>query len=222
MSLLAKALTVFAFSIALSAQVRPADSSAAVPFWQRQNPFDALTSFSATLNGGMGLDHNRKIYRSAHLMRLQFEDFYRITDLNTLTTWDIHPDSCVKINMPDAATYPFSAFRDFRVERLSTEEKESVDGHVCRIENVTFSLNDASPLIVKMKLWRAEDLGGFPIRIEADSMGKTIKLSYTDVSLQPPDPKLFARPAKCLDTGAGSGQTKPPTARRKPANPKKN
>lgn len=162
-----------------------------------QNPFDEFQSFSAILNGGIGGDHDRKVYRSGNLMRMDFDDSYRITDLKNRTTFGIQAASCVQVAMPDAGTYPFSAYRDYEVERSLIADKETVDGHICRIENVTFKPKDERPFLVKMKLWRAEELEGFPIRIEAETGGRKITLDYKNVSLNAPDPKLFAHPAKC-------------------------
>jgi hypothetical protein len=139
-------------------------------------------------------------------MRLDFEGYYRITDLKKLETWSVAPNRCAQIPMPDAGSYPFSAFHDFKAARSLTGEKETVDGHVCRIENVTFTPNDERPIIIKMKLWEAEDLEGFPIKIDVDAGGgRKFNLTYTDVSLKAPDPKLFQHPAKC-EQGPQPGQ----------------
>ena len=74
-------------------------------------------------------------------------------------TWGVDPHSCAQIAMPDAGTFPFSAFRDFKVERSLPAEKETVDGHICAIENVTFTPNDSWPFVVRMKLWESGGSG---------------------------------------------------------------
>jgi hypothetical protein len=184
------------------------------------NPFGEFRSFSAVLNGGIGRDHDRKIYRSGDLMRLDFENYYRITDLRKLTTQSIHPDRCALVQAPDAGSYPFSAYHDFKIGRSLTGEKETVDGHVCQIENVTFTSTDGRFVTIKMKLWKAEDMNGFPIQIEAEANGiKLTPLHYSNVSLTPPDPKLFQHPAKCLNITQGSqmGTTKKDSAPSRPA-----
>ena len=57
-----------------------------------------------------------------------------------------------------------------------------------------------------MKLWEAEDLRGFPVKIEAEVNGRPLRpLHYSDVSFEPPDPKLFHHPAKCTE-GPQAGQ----------------
>ena len=166
---------------------------------QTQNPLISdFKFFSANVTGGIAQDHDRKIYRSGNLMRLDFEDSYRVTDLDTLKMWGVTGKQCMEFSRPDAGTFPFSAYHDFRAERSPTNEEETVDGHVCKIENVTFTPRDDQPVVVKVKLWEAKDLNGFPIRIDVDSgpFGKTTS-AYTTVSLEAPDPKLFQHPAKC-------------------------
>jgi hypothetical protein len=172
---------------------------------ESQNPLiSEYKYFSAKVSGGIANDHNRKIYRSGNLMRLDFDNSYRITDLDTLKMWGVTGDSCIEFAGPDAGAYPFAAYHDFKVERIPAKEKEeeTVDGHVCKIENMTFNPPDERPLVVKMKLWKAEDLDAFPIKIEVDvnrgdANNEKIISTYTDVSLTAPDPKLFQHPAKC-------------------------
>jgi hypothetical protein len=172
-----------------------------------QSPFAAFDQFSATLNGGIGNDHDRKIYRSANLMRMNFDDSYRVTDLESLNTWSVQPDRCTQFSSPDAATYPFSAYHGYKVERSLTGENETVDGHACKIENVIYTQKDGGPFVIKMKLWEAEDLKDFPIKIEVEVNGRQLRpLHYSDVRFDPPDPKLFHHPAKCT-AGVNPGQT---------------
>ena len=208
---LAMALMVLAAGLQGQTQKKPAPK---VPVDGDPNPFQAFQSFSATLNGGMGNDHDRKIYRSGKIMRVDFEDHYRLADLEKLTTRVVHPDRCQQFAKPDIASYPFSAYHDFKVARAPTEDKETVDGHSCKIENVTFTPRDDRPILIKMKLWEAEDLQGFPIKGEVNvvSNGNKFTLNYTNVSLKPPDPALFKSPAKCGMTNLkplGKVQTTP-------------
>jgi len=50
-----------------------------------------------------------------------------------------------------------------------------------------------------MKLWEAEDLQGFPVKVEVNvvSNGNKFTLNYSNVSLKAPDAALFKSPAKC-------------------------
>jgi hypothetical protein len=171
------------------------------------NPFEAFKRFSATLNGGIALEHDRQIYRSGDLMRINVEDFYRISDVEKRTTLEIKAGNCKRFPVPEVGTYPFSAYNTgFRVERQMTAEKQTVDGHSCKIENVTFTPIKASPTVIKMKLYEAEDLKGFPIQIEGElGSNKLNPMHYSNVSLDAPDPKLFEYPTECKE-GAAPGQ----------------
>jgi hypothetical protein len=179
-----------------------------------KDPFDSFKTFSATLNGGAGGDHDRKIYRSGNLMRSDFGDSYRITDLEKRITWGVDPHSCTRVSAADAASFPFSAYRGFKVERSLASEKEAVDGHSCVIENVTFTPTDGRPLVVTMKLWEAEDLQHFPIKVQIEPTGPMIKdpakinITYTSVNLEPPDGKLFKHPSDCAEPARQSGSPK--------------
>jgi hypothetical protein len=166
------------------------------------NPFELFQNFSATLNGGLGRDHDRRIFRSGKLMRLDFADHYRITDMEEPATWGMFPDRCAKFPMPDAGTWPFFGLRDYRVERSpvrDTQEAETVDGHVCKVEHFTFVRSKSAPSTIKMKLWEAEELNGFPVKIEVTNVerGRQYSITYTNVSLEPPDAKLFEHPTRC-------------------------
>ncbi len=116
----------------------------------------------------------------------------------------VSSEHCVEFNRPDAGTFPFSAYHDFKVERFSTKE-ETIDGHVCKIENVTLTAKDDSARVIKMKLWEAGDLEGFPIRIDVAVGPQKVTSTYANVSLKTPDPKLFVHPSKCTP-GAQPGQ----------------
>jgi hypothetical protein len=175
-----------------------------------QNPFNAFKHFSAVMNGGIIGDKNRKIYRSGKLMRTDFRDQYRVTDIDVPITWvvfnktETKPETCARFNVADADTYPFWGLEKFRVEHAPAAEpagaKETIDGHACKIDYLTFVKSDSHPAVtMDMKLWEAEDLSGFPIKIEVHNSitNRTLTTSYSDISLQPPDAKLFVHPEKC-------------------------
>jgi hypothetical protein len=184
-----------------------------------ESPFAAYQQFSATLNGGLGRDTNRKIYRSGKLMRFEFPDHYRIADMEAKSVWLMYPKRCSKFPMLDPGVFPFS--RKFRVEQSSTSEsKETVDGHTCKIEDMALlSYEDPAHTTFKMKLYRAEDLSGFPLRIDVENPMNHAKftINYSNVSLEPPDSKLFERPAKC-DSSILTPLTQP-GSKPKPAKP---
>ncbi len=181
------------------------------------NPLDAFTQFSAVLNGGLGMQ-DRQIHRSGNLFRADYEDSYRVTDLKKNVTWAVHPNHCAQFPVSDASTYPFSAYHDFKLERSMTDQKETVDGHPCKIEDLTFTPKNQMPIVIKMKLWEAEDLEGFPVKIEVESgPGHKTVLNYTQVQIGPQDAKLFAHPARC---GPGAQQGQKGTVKVVPQSPK--
>jgi len=185
------------------------------------SPFAPFTHFSATMSGGLLKDEPRKIYRSGNLFRVDLDGLYHITDFARDTTWSVRPDRCTRVARADVHSYPFSAFRDYKVERSPSEDKEAVDGHPCKIETVTFTSKE-DEVKVKLKLWRAQDLQGFPVKIEVAHPSRTITVNYTNVTLDKPDAALFKIPAKCTDfrKGEAKGSKKPAS---KPSNtpPKK-
>lgn len=185
---------------------------------ENQNPLATnFKYFSANVTGGIANDQGRKIYRSGNWMRLDFDGEYRLTDLKTLKMWGVGRDRCFAFARPDAGTFPFTAYHDFNAERSMTQEEETVDGHLCKIENVTFTPRDGGPLVVKMKLWEAKDLQGFPIKIVVDTgMRHPITSTYTNINLTPPDPKLFQHPTKCT-MGPQPGQKGTVAIPRQPA-----
>ncbi|MGA3087720.1 MAG: hypothetical protein ABSD75_03855 [Terriglobales bacterium] len=188
---------IVALAVCVQAETRGKEISKHAPE-DAQNPLVVeFKTFSANVTGGIARDHDRKVYRSGKWMRVDFEDSYRVNDLDTLQMWSIGASRCVEFTRPDAGTYPFSAYHDFKVERAASQEQETVDGHVCRIETLTLTPKDDRPIVARMKLWEAEDLDGFPIRIDVEEGGQTFTSRYTNVSLEAPDPKLFEHPAKC-------------------------
>lgn len=206
---------VFAFVVKASAQMpakKPevADNGSVV-----QNPFDAFKNFSAVMSGGLIGDKDRKIYRAGNLMRTDFPDQYRVTDIDIPATWVVFGNNakangksakCARFDVADAGTYPFWGLKDFRVDRTpsvtSSAAKETVDGHACKIDDLTFQ-NSASnsAVTINMKLWEAEDAVGFPIKIEVHDRitNRTFTIRYTNVKLQSPDPALFIHPDDCGD-----------------------
>jgi len=185
------------------------------------SPFAPFTQFSATLTSGLLKDEPRKVYRSGEFFRVDLDGTYHITDLALGTTWSIRAEHCTSVSGPDIRSYPFAAYRGYKVERFPGEGKETVDGHPCKIENVTFTQKE-SGLKTKMKVWKAEDLQGFPVKIELFHPARTYTVSYTNVSLDKPDAALFKVPAKCTDFQKGEAKGSKKSAA-KPSNtlPKK-
>jgi hypothetical protein len=48
-----------------------------------------------------------------------------------------------------------------------------------------------------MKVWEAEDLKGFPIKVEIESSRGPMAVKYKDVSFSEPPASLFTHPENC-------------------------
>jgi hypothetical protein len=187
-----------------------------------QNPLDAFQQFSAAVSGGPLKWDKMKIYRSGKQMRAEYgyENEVRISNLADRNGWFIRPrewvtkpKECGRMTLMDISTYPFFGYtdRDVNVERSPGTENETINGHSCKVENYTVRPKGGSSISVKMKLWEAEDLNGFPIQMEIEpSAMPKLTLKYTDVSFERPDPKLFQLPALCR--AEVDGKKKPPAA----------
>jgi hypothetical protein len=195
-----------------------------------QNPFDSFQQFSASASGGPFKWDKMKIYRSGKQMRgdYVYENEVRISNLADKKGWYIRPrdwvskpKECGRMALWDMSAYPFLAYSDgnFDVERLpttETAERETLDGHSCKVENYTVTPKDGRSIKIKMKLWEAEDLNGFPIQMEiTPSSLPPSKYNYTDVSVDRPDPKLFQLPALCR-SGVSGKKKRPATAPKTP------
>jgi hypothetical protein len=211
-------------TIGLSAQVPksqqrggtvPKKSSAAPPSGAAKpaSPFDSLTEFSATMMGSLAGDeeNERKIYRSGKLMRVEglnkMSFFISNLDTNdlyaTLQRPKLNKERCLHEVAPLLQTFPFVFFRaNFKFQRTPAGEDE-VEGHHCHVESVVRIGPSGGEMHVKF--WEADDLKGFPIKIEVERAGKnTMTILYKDIKLASPDPALFKIPTNCT---AGPSKT---------------
>jgi hypothetical protein len=185
-----------------AAEQGAAESSGAPPA-KSQYPLDAFTDFSAVMIGsvmelGEGVAE-AYIYRSGKLMRMEGPEGhgYFITNLTTLETYGMSAGPCMHDTHPFFRAAPFAAVRPgFTVERVASG-KETLDGHSCQVEDLTVSSpKGLKPL--KMRFWEAEDLQGFPIRIDFERAGgKYATVRYKNVILGTQDPTLFIYPRSC-------------------------
>jgi len=167
-------------------------------------PLDSFPGFSAVMTGsraepGEGTSHGH-IYRLGKRMRMEEPEGlgYFITDLNTGETYGILESGCIHDDHPYIRAIPFhmAGMGDATVTRAPAG-KETMDGHSCEIEDITVS----SPMLPnpqKMRFWEAEDLQGFPIKIEfvlPNGHGPIIR--YKNIVLGPQDPTLFFHPKSC-------------------------
>jgi outer membrane lipoprotein-sorting protein len=189
MSSLGKAATaLLMFSVALAVQA--------------QNPFESAKQFSATvvMTGatpkGHGVQGDMKIYRSGDKMRTTMPGGmgYLVMDLTQHTNYMVMGTGmCMQMSRPTQQN-PFSEAQDATIDR-SPAGTDTVDGHSCKVENLTVTGHSGQP--VKMKVWEADDLHGFPIKIEMQSSNGPMTIEYKDISLAQPDASLFTHPDNC-------------------------
>ena len=186
-------------------------------------PLDAFTDFSAVMVGtrvepGEGAEEGY-IYRSGNLMRMEDPGRlgYYITDLARGETYGISEMGCLHDGHPFIRAFPFDigAKPGITVTRALVGS-ETFDGHKGKIEDVTVEgPTFANPL--KMRFWEAEDLRGFPIKMEfLLPGGRNAIVRYKNVVLGPQDPTLFLHPKSCASLKTDESTSKPP-AHKKPA-----
>jgi len=190
-------------------------------------PLDAFTQFSAIVFGNaMGSDENTEgsyIYRSGNLMRMEGPEKhgYFTTNLETLETFGISSSPCVRDTHPFILSSPFAAMRPGAKVKKTDGGQETFNGHACHIEHVTITYaKQSKPL--ELKLWEADDLQGFPIKIEFVRAGgkHNVVVLYKNVNLGPQDPTLFIHPKSCdLLPQQDPKKTQSSPASKKPAAP---
>lgn len=170
------------------------------------SPFDSLTEFSATMIGSLAGDddNERKVYRSGKMMRVEglnkMSFFIANLDTNdlyaTLQRPKLKTQRCLHDVAPLLQSFPFAFFRPgYKFERTPAGE-DDFDGHHCHLESVVRTSPTGAEMHVKF--WEADDLNGFPIKIEIQGSGKKMTtITYKEVKLGPPDPALLKIPANC-------------------------
>jgi hypothetical protein len=184
-------------------------------------PLDQFTDFSAIMVGSvMAMDEREgHIYRWGNLLRMQGTEGrgYFVTDLATSDTYGITMLGCIQDKHPYFRVFPFLVDKaDRKIERVAAGT-ETIDGHVCQIEDVTISSKELlKPM--KLRFWESEDLHGFPIKVEVftPSGGPKI-IRYKDVVLGPVDPTLFTHSNKCA--GLPKAPATKPSKRKAPSAP---
>jgi hypothetical protein len=204
-------------------QEAPAQPAAA-PSAPAQFPMDAFPEFSAVMVGSVrrGDDQESYIYRSGNLVRTPGPEGlgYFVTDLSTLETYAISTTGCMHDRNPYYRSAPFSSMRPGYTVARTVSGQETVDGHACKVEDVTL-YSPKLPVSIKLRFWEAEDLQGFPVKVEyRRALGHNPVIHYKNVVLGPQDPTLFIHPKTCEWSPAGPAGTtkrKPAPGAKKPA-----
>jgi hypothetical protein len=166
---------------------------------QAQNPFDTHKQFSATMVmsgapiGGHAPQGDMKIYRLNDKMRTDIGSMgYSITDLTQHNTYMVMGQGMCMQMTPRGQQNPFA--EQGSVER-SPAGSDTINGHSCKVENVTVTPQNGTP--TKMKVWLADDLQAFPVKVEIESSRGPVTVQYKDVSFDAPAAALFTHPDNC-------------------------
>lgn len=169
---------------------------------QSDFPLDKFKEFSAIMTGGPlpMSDWDSHIYRSGSLMRMQGQQAaptFMITELVKQETHGISASGCIRFKYAFSRSYPFMLAGPDNKYEVAPAGEETVDGHRCKVEDLTIS-SPKLPQPVKLRLWEAEDLQGFPVKVENLHSHRVIQ--YKNVVLGPQDPTLFIFPEECQGT----------------------
>jgi hypothetical protein len=189
--------------------VSPADPNApsAPGVETTEFPLDKFQNFSAIENGGPvpGLDSDVHIYRSGNLMRAEGSDKlpgYFITDLVKRNDTMVNSRDCLKMSVSYIRTFPFFVPEEGARYQVAPAGEATVDGHHCKVEDVKIYRPKRSE-VPEFRLYEADDLDGFPIKIENHRpRAYHWVITYKDVRLGPQDSSLFIVPEKCESTAA--------------------
>jgi hypothetical protein len=196
-------------------------TASSTPQTSAEAPWDKFKNFSALMTGGPvpGTADEIHIYRSGNLLRMEGPDRNSFIVQDLVKEKDVRAVSklpCLQMAAPFIRSFPFfMTGPGFQFETVSLG-KETVDGHPTQIEEVTVTFPPTkkhAPL--KLKLWAAEDLQGFPVKIETASHRT---MEYRKVDFGELDRTLFITPNNCelLESQQMKGSTKPkkaPTAK---------
>jgi outer membrane lipoprotein-sorting protein len=181
---------------------------------QTQNPFETYKQFSATMvmtgepmGGHQGME--MKIYRSGEKMRTSMPtgNGYMLMDMEQHINYMVMNGSmCMQMPTQQGRPNPFAQAKG-TVER-SPAGTDTVDDHACKVENVTVTPENGQPQ--KMKVWEAQDLKGFPIKVEMQSSHGPVTIQYKDISFTEPAASLFTHPDNCRQMPTGMPTGMPP------------
>lgn len=166
-----------------------------------QKEIDFMPVTYAMLDGSTRMDVDMSQVKSADipaaaistLKQLGMDQTVVITRPDKKLVYSIYPraKAYAEISMNKDETAALEA--DFKMEK-SPLGKETVDGHECQKNKVTFTGNKGQKL--EATVWSAGDLKDFPIQMQmvADSSA-TILMKFRDVKLARPDGVQFEPPA---------------------------
>jgi hypothetical protein len=161
-------------------------------------------NFSATqVFSSHRADMTMKIYRSGSSVRVErsgaISTLYvpASSQVFNLTVYPDNTHQCVAMKPDQAKMLPSPLELILgQIVKRTPAGSEVVDGHSSKIEDVTVIEPDGKT--VESRVWEAEDLKGIPVKIESHLDGVTLRATYRDVVIGPPDETLFRVPDRCI------------------------
>jgi hypothetical protein len=165
--------------------------------WNFPN-FSATQVFSAHR-----ADMTMKIYRSGSSVRVERSGAIATlyvpasSKVYNLTVYPDKSHQCVAMKPEQAKMLPSPLELILgQIVKRTPAGSEVVDGHSTKIEDVTVVEPDGKT--VESRVWEAEDLNGIPVKIESHLEGVTLRATYRDIVIGPPDEVLFRVPDRCI------------------------
>jgi hypothetical protein len=104
----------------------------------------------------------------------------------------VRPDKqAIFVVYPGLAAYAETPVSTAEIQMAAVGD-EIIDGHPCQKKRLSISSKDGKQ---EGFVWQATDLKEFPVKIEMSLVDGSIVTTYTGISFEKPDPKLFEPPA---------------------------
>jgi hypothetical protein len=159
----------------------------------------SLPDFSATEVTHLGArDMTWQVYHSGSNFRVEMapgEAFIFASATNKVYRVLLKGTQCIETPAKQARPMsPLQLLSGAKAERKSAGTAV-VDGHACKVENVTVTGADGKKTL--LKVWEAQDLKGVPLKIEVHSGLHVSVTTYRDIVVGAPAKALFKPPSNC-------------------------
>jgi hypothetical protein len=164
-------------------------------------PLDRFQNFSAIAHGGPvpGTEADVHFYRAGDLVRTEGQvrlPSYYLTELTKLHSTSVNAHSCLQIAAPNVRSFPFFLPAPGNKYEITPVGEDTVDGHHVHVQDLIIHRSKLDDL--SYRLYEADDLQGFPIKIEnVKKQAWHWTIHYRNVRLEPQDRSLFIVPEKC-------------------------
>lgn len=151
----------------------------------------------AMLDGSMRMEVD--LTKGTHMPTQSLEQMKRI-GMDKLVTVD-RPDKKISLTIfPSMQAYSETPLddghsgpggSDLKIEKTKVGD-ETIDGHPCVKNKVVMTEGNGQKREALM--WNAVDMREFPLQMEMQEEGNTVKLKFSNIKLDKPDRKLFEAP----------------------------